>query len=109
MAVLVVFFVAFFAKIAVTVAIPAMLVFDSAAPTFPVSVEKPLSVVVRSYPTRSRIRGASPVSFMPSIVALDWIPIAIHPDIIRPWRHWSNPNDVRRRWRADPDSERYLS
>ena len=51
--------------------------------TLPITLEKPFSIVVRTYPTRARIGRAGPISVMPPIMALYRIPIAIHPDKIR--------------------------
>jgi hypothetical protein len=99
------FLVVLLVKIAVTVAIPAMIVLHSPSPTFPIPTKKSLSIVVRCYPVCSRIRRASPIPFMPPVVALNWIPIPVHPDIIRTRGYWPNSNHPRSRWRANPDSQ----
>jgi hypothetical protein len=99
----------FLAKIAVVVAVRMMIVLHPASLTLPIASEIPLAIVVRRHPASSPIRRASPISFMPLVVAADWIPIAVHPDKIGTRGYWPNANHARRGWRANPDAQGYIS
>ena len=68
-------------KIAIAVAVPAVIVVEPPAVAFPVPFEKALPIIVGSYPAGAVIRWAGPVSAMPLVTASDRIPVAIHPDI----------------------------
>ena len=68
-------------KITITVPIPTMIVIEPPPVALPISFEKALPVIVRSYPAGAVIRWAGPVSGMPPVAASHWIPVAIHPDI----------------------------
>jgi hypothetical protein len=96
------------AIIAVTVAVRTMVVLYAAALTLPIAVIITLSIVAGPYPARSTIGRATPISIMPAVVAIDRVPIAVHPNIIGTRGHWANRNHARRRWGADPDSKRYF-
>jgi len=97
--------VAAFAPIAVPVTVPTMIVVEPAAIAFPVAVKESISVMARPYPARVSIGRASPVSLMPNIAAAHWVPVAVHPIVIRSRRSWAYPNLARRRWRPNSDSD----
>src|SRR5579859_7309569 len=98
-----------FAIIAVAVAVRAVIVLDSAALTLPVAVVISLSIMAWRDPACCWIRRATPISFVPSVMALHWIPIAVHPDIIRTRGHRANTNHAGRRRRANPYSQGQIS
>jgi len=91
--------------VAITIAVPSMVVFETAAIALPVARKKALSVMMRRNPDRSRVRWASPVSGMPLIMVAHGIPVALDPNKLRTWAYWLNPNDAlgRRRTNSDPD------
>jgi uncharacterized protein (DUF58 family) len=92
------------AIVAVTLPVPAMVVFHAAAFTIPITVVVTLSIVTWRHPAISAIDRTRPISLMPSIVTLDGIPITVHPNIIRTRGHRANSHHTRRRRRTDPDS-----
>ena len=94
-----------FAIIAVVVAVPAMVMFAPAAIAFPVTIPVAIPFISRCNPTCAGVNRAGPVSFMPSIVASHWVPIAFNPNEVRPGPWGVNPYDARGRGRADPNSQ----
>jgi len=60
--------------------IPFVVVLDSAMRTFPIAVIEPLSIVARVDPASAFIRRATPITFMPAIVASGGIPVTADPD-----------------------------
>ena len=90
--------------IAIMIVVPVMVVFEAAMFTFPVAVEVAAAFVSRSDPMRARVRRTAPIAFMPAIMAVHGIPIAIDPKIIWPG---TRGNDVvaRRRRRSDLDAD----
>jgi hypothetical protein len=98
-----------FAIIPVAVLVPAVIVLDLAALTFPIAVVVSVSIVAWRHPTCRWISRATPISFMPRVTAIHWIPIAVHPDIIRTRGYRANTNHAGRGRRANPDSETYFS
>jgi len=96
------------AFVASPISIPAMIVEDVAAASFPMPGEIPPAAVVRRHPIRVRVRRQRPVTVVPRIAAHLWVPIALDPGVPRPgWRRHS----VHTRWRwrfADANIERNL-
>jgi hypothetical protein len=86
-------------EIAVVIAVPSMIVNDHAATPGPISLEKHVSLVPGGNPVRPRIWRARVVSVVPQVMAIDWIPVTLDPDIrgLRRWRR-SDVHDARR-WR----------
>ena len=66
-------------KVAVTVAVPMVIVLSAAAITLPIPFKKHLSVMMGGHPVRGRIGRARPISVVPPISIPDHIPVAIHP------------------------------
>jgi hypothetical protein len=93
--------------IAVFVFVPAVVVLEAAAVSVPIAREVLLAVVVWRDPVRARVRRAGPVAGVPLVVLAVRVPIALHPDEVRPRarRHLNNPG---RRGRANSDPERNL-
>src|SRR5579864_6719264 len=96
-------------KVAVTVAVPMMVVFAPSAVAVPVPFKEALSVVAGPNPACAGIGRASPVSGMPSVTVTHRIPVTFHPDEFRAWAWRKHSNHSRRRWRADYDSNRHLA
>ena len=71
------------AKIAIPVVVPPMVVLAAAVVAVPVAAKKPFAIVAWRYPTCARIDRARPISVMPRVTAFHWIPIPVHPDVIR--------------------------
>jgi hypothetical protein len=95
--------------IAVMVAVPVMVVFPPAVIAIPVPFKESLSVVAGTNPTCAGIGRTSPVTLMPLVVVPHRIPVSFHPDEFRAWSWWKHPNNSRRRWRSDHDSNRHLA
>jgi hypothetical protein len=95
--------------IAVTVAVPVMVVFAPAAVAIPVPFKEALSVVAGPNPACAGIGWTSPVSGMPPVTVSHRIPVSFHPDEFRAWARREHPNHSRRRWRSDHDSNRDLA
>jgi len=97
------------AKIAITVSVPAMVVFPPPPITLPVALKVPLSIMARPDPACAWIGCAGPVSVVPLVMVADWIPVAFHPDKFRTWS-WrrSHKHPWGRGW-PDSDSDGNLS
>jgi hypothetical protein len=87
------------------VAIPPMIVFYVPSISFPVTLKKLLTIMVRCNPTSSLIRRSSPIAFMPFVMPSRRVPIAVYPQKLRPWPSWQNSNHTGLWRRSDPDSE----
>ena len=103
---LVLFAVTFLVPLAVVV--PAMIVFQPAAVSVPVTCVKLLSIVARSDPSSACVGWARPVAFVPFIVVADGIPIPVYPCEFRAWALRYDANHARTRRRADSDANRNL-
>ena len=95
--------------VAVAVFVPFVVVGHLAVVAFPIAFEEALTIVMRGYPACARIGRTGPVTGVPPVAASDWIPIAVDPGVTRAGAARLNPDDARRGWRADPDSDRQLS
>jgi hypothetical protein len=73
------------AEVPVVVAVPVVIMFNTAAISFPVTHKEPFAVVVRRNPTSALVGWASPIAFMPFIVPSHGIPITLHPHEHRTW------------------------
>jgi hypothetical protein len=69
--------------IAFTIAVPFVAMLEAAAITFPVTVVKEPALEARTNPARGGIRGTSPITFVPAVMSVRWIPVAFNPDKIR--------------------------
>ena len=66
-----------------------------------------VSLIPRTHPTRAWIRRTRPVPIVPDVMAIDRIPIAFDPHVLRlRRRQWSDVHDLRWRWRTDVNSDR---
>ena len=90
---------------AIMILVPTMVVGETAAVTFPVTVEEAFAVVMRRYPHRPCIRRTSPITFMPAVVSAYWIPISGDPDKLRTRPDGRNRHDPGRGRGADPDTD----
>src|SRR5581483_7639052 len=91
--------------IAISVAVPAMIVLVMAVRAIPVPSEIARAVMMRPNPDRALVRRAAPIAFMPPIMAFHRIPVALYPDKPGAW-HRRLHDDSRRRRRADLNSNR---
>jgi hypothetical protein len=87
------------------VAIPPMIVFYVPSISFPVTLKKLLTIMVRRNPTSSLIRRSSPIAFVPFVMPSRGIPITAYPHELRPWPCWENSNHPGLWRRSNPDSE----
>ncbi len=91
--------------IAVPIPVPTMIVFEPAAIPAPVAVEVPFAIMTWGHPYRAGIRRPAPIAGMPFVMATDWIPVAIHPGIVRAGSWRPNRNHSWRWRRANSDSD----
>jgi len=103
-----VFAVIMLPEIAVMVAIPAVIMFEPSAISFPIAGIELSPIVAWSDPASFWIRNVCPVSAVPRIAASNRIPVAIDPHKIGAGPCWHNANDARRRRWSDSDSDRNL-
>jgi hypothetical protein len=89
-------------KIAVMIAIPAVVVFDVAAGTFPMAWVIILTVVARRHPGCSLIRRPGPVSVVPFVISSHRVPITLGKYVVGGRTYGAHLNYARRRRRADP-------
>jgi hypothetical protein len=95
-------------EIAITLAVPAMVVLNPAALPLPIAVVIALSIMPWPNPVGSAISRTRPIPLMPSVMALDRVPIAVNPNIIRTRSYWPNSHYARRWWWANPNSKIHL-
>jgi hypothetical protein len=94
--------------IAFAIVIPFVTMLKTAAIAFPVTMVVELALVAGMDPACAGIRGASPISFVPAIMAVHRIPVAFNPDKIRArWLRRLNYYSRRRR-RTDSDADTNL-
>ena len=94
--------------VSVAIMIPLVVVIETPAIALPIAIVKLPAFVPGSHPPCTGIRGASPVAFVPFIVAAYWIPVALDPHKIRPRLSWQHSDYSRaRRW-PNPDTQRNL-
>ena len=85
--------------IAIPVAIPPVIVGKPAVLAFPITLEPTAAIMMGRHPYRSRVRGSTPIAFMPDVTAIYRIPVAVHPNKIGSRSPRTNRQDVwRRRW-----------
>ena len=94
--------------IAVMVVIPFVIVLDTAVPAFPVTVVEPFPIMARADPEGTLVRRAAPITFVPTIVASGWIPVAANPCKFRIGLYGNHGDDAWLGWRTDTDANRYL-
>ena len=92
----------------IMVVVPVVIVFNTAAISFPVTRIEPFTVVVRRHPASSLVGWSSPIASVPPVMPSYGIPIPPHPQELRTWPVWHNPNHPSRRWWSDRYSNRYL-
>ena len=68
-----------FAKVPITVMVPVVVMFKPPVISIPVAWKELFSIVVWRHPAGSFVGWPSPITFVPSIVSFDRIPIAFHP------------------------------
>ena len=92
----------------IVVVVPVVIVFNTAAISLPVTRIEPFTVVVRRHPASSLVGWSSPIASVPPVMPSYGIPITLHPQELRTWPFWQNPNHPSRRWWSDRYSNRYL-
>src|SRR5690242_4149801 len=86
-------------------AVPVMVVFNTAALPLPVAAVVMTALVARNDPDGACIRRTRPVAPVPGVAAVDGIPVAVHPGVLTfklwfgAWR--PNRNHSRCGWRTD--------
>jgi len=90
--------------IAVTVAVPFMVVPEVAPRATPAALEELASLITRAEPGCSFIWRASPIPFVPTIVVPDRVPITLYPHKSWPRRDRTVVKRARNRRRADPNT-----
>src|ERR1700747_2641599 len=80
--------------------IPVMVVVDVAARAIPIARIEATAFMARSNPARSSVGRASPVTFMPAIVASDRVPVAANPHKVGGGLRGHYDHGARGGWRA---------
>lgn len=96
------------AVIAFMIVIPLMAVFDVAVRAFPIAVIEPPSGVSRADPAGTFIGWATPIAFVPAVVACNGIPVTADPHEFGRRLCRDYGDDTGFGWRTDTDSDRYL-
>src|ERR1700722_13288399 len=94
--------------VALMVVIPPVTVLHTSSFAFPIPVVEPFSIVARPDPPGALIRRATPIPFMPAIMAADGIPIAPNPGEFRGGLRRKYSPDARFGRPANPDTDHYL-
>jgi hypothetical protein len=79
MIVLVIVFAIVFAKVPITLMVPVVVMFKPPVIPIPVAWKELFPIVVWRHPACPFVGWPSPITFVPSIVSFDRIPIAFHP------------------------------
>ena len=90
--------------VAVVLAIPAMVVGNYTVRAFPAAFKKSFAIVTRANPHRTRIRRPGPISCVPHVASIDWVPVSIDPYVVGSGAYRPHGNNPRRRWRSDSDT-----
>jgi hypothetical protein len=101
--------VAIVIPIVIRMLVPLVVVVDVAPVAIPVAGIIALTIMVRRYPVRACIHGASPISVVPLIVVADRIPVAGYEGIALAGTSRLHPYYAIRRRGADPNSDGNLS
>jgi hypothetical protein len=104
-----IFMVAPAVAVSLTLAVPAVIMIEAPALAFPIAVIVSAVLPTRSDPHCTGVRWVGPITAVPNIAAIYHVPVAVYPDITRPRCNGSHTIHPRRRWRADSDSDGYLS
>jgi hypothetical protein len=91
--------------ITIMAAVPAVVMFKPAAISVPVTAIEPPSLMMRYYPTGSRVRWPSPITFMPLVMPSHRIPITIYPCEFWAWSCRQDMDHTGPWWRANSDSD----
>src|SRR5579883_467405 len=97
-----------FAPIAVAVAVPAVVVLAPSVVAIPVTREVPAALITRSNPPRAAINRQRPITGVPLVVISHWIPVALHPNVVRAGAGGQNLDHARRWRRTDLYPDRNL-
>jgi hypothetical protein len=82
-------------RVSVVIAVPTVVMLDSAAVAFPIAGKKLFAIVMGRDPSGSFIRRASPIPVVPFVMTTDRIPIAFDPHISGPWTRRKSVNHAR--------------
>jgi hypothetical protein len=94
--------------VTVSIMIPAVIVFNTATVSFPVTHIVSLAIVVRCDPASSLVRWSGPIAHMPLVMLSHWIPITVHPHAFRFRLCGENHGHSRWWWRPNYDANRNL-
>src|SRR5689334_9161206 len=103
LAIVVVIVVAPPSAVAIPIAVPVMVMLESAARTVPVTGVIAAAFIVWNHPNCTFIRPAGPVATVPNVVAAHGVPVAFHPGIFGFGTRANRPHGVDARWRGRPD------
>src|SRR3984893_4685451 len=95
--------------VALTLAIPVVIMIEAAMLSLPVAVIVSAALPARSDPDCSAVRGECPITRVPNVAAIYHVPIAVHPYVARARSYRPDAQHARRRRCANPDSDGYLS
>jgi hypothetical protein len=93
----------------VMVSVPAMIVIESPAVAVPISGVPAIAIVPRFNPARTDVGRTGPIAVVPAIPAVDDVPVAVDPDVLRPGTRRKDSYDAWRGRRSDSNPDRNLS
>jgi hypothetical protein len=88
-------------EVAISIAIPVMIVFNTTAVSFPIPRIESFAVMSRCDPASTLVWWSSPVTLMPLVVLSYGIPITLYPHAFRTWPYRHHYNCAGRRWCSD--------
>src|ERR1700686_5472782 len=95
--------------VSLMLAVPVVIMLEAPAISVPVTVVIPAPFPTRPDPGCAAVRRQGPITPVPNVTAINYIPIAVHPDIARARSYWPDAQHTRRRWSAHCDSDGDLS
>src|ERR1700693_2682705 len=95
--------------IALTLAVPVVIMLEPATISVPVAIVIAAPFPTRSDPQCSAVRRERPITSVPNVAAVYGIPVAVHPDIAGARGYRPDAHHTRGRRCANSDSDGYLS
>jgi hypothetical protein len=94
--------------VSITIAVPAVIMLEASAVSFPIAVIVATAFIARPDPDCSSVWRASPITAMPNVMAPYGIPITVDPNIFGARSDWPYAVYTWRRRSAQFDSDGHL-
>ena len=98
--------VAIMAEVPAAFPVPVMVVLNTTMVTVPIPPEEFSFVISWRGPVGAGIGRARPISAMPPVASVHWIPVTVYPKIIWAGGSGTGVNDAGRRWRPNSHAKR---